>query len=128
MQSNPITTTTNLPQSSETSTSFAERTDGTDSTAKLVEDVVHGVKAAVDGALAWAEKKVDELSAEKESTGPYTSPATCMPSDFDPIAGGMLPAMQPEPSPEMKVEQGQKNDQEKGGNDKNGKNDGTAQP
>jgi hypothetical protein len=125
-----MTTTTNLPQSSETSTStsFAERTEGTDSTAKLVEDVVHGVKAAVDGALAWAEKKVDELSAEKESTGPYTSPATCMPSDFDPIAGGMLPAMQPEASPTIKVEQGQKNDQENDENEKNGKNDGAAQP
>jgi hypothetical protein len=76
------------------STPFGERTDGTQSAVKLVEDVVHGVKAAVEGALTWAEKKVDKLSAEEEqeSTGPYTS-AACMPSDLDVIASGILPAM-----------------------------------
>jgi hypothetical protein len=52
------------------------------------------VKAAVEGALTWAEKKVDRLSTEEEqeSTGPYTS-AACMPSDLDVIASGILPAM-----------------------------------
>lgn len=51
------------------------------------------MKAAVDGAIAWAEKKADDLSSESDSTGPYTSPATCMQSDLDPIAGGIVPAM-----------------------------------
>jgi hypothetical protein len=82
------------PTPSAPSTPFGERTDGTQSAVKLVEDVVHGVKAAVEGALTWAEKKVDKLSAEEEheSTGPYTS-AACMPSDLDVIASGILPTM-----------------------------------
>jgi uncharacterized membrane protein YebE (DUF533 family) len=76
-------------------TPFGERTDGTQSAAKLVEDVVQGFKAAVDGALTWAENKVDAMSSEEEheSTGPYTSPGTCAPSDMDVIASGILPAM-----------------------------------
>jgi len=75
------------------STPFGQRTDGTQSAAAVVEEVVHGVKTAVDEAIAWAEKKVDELSSGSDSTGPYTSPATCAPSDLDPIASGILPAM-----------------------------------
>ncbi|KAH7390714.1 hypothetical protein BKA66DRAFT_568648 [Pyrenochaeta sp. MPI-SDFR-AT-0127] len=74
-------------------TPFGERTDGTQSAAKLVEEVVHGVRAAVDGALTWAEKKADGLSLEQGNTGPYASPATCMPSDLDAIASGILPTM-----------------------------------
>jgi hypothetical protein len=74
-------------------TPFGQRTDGTQFAAKIVEDIAHGVKVAVDGAIAWAEQKVDKLSAETDSTGPYTSPATCMPSDLDCIASGILPAM-----------------------------------
>ena len=76
-------------------TPFGERTDGTQSAAKVVEDVVQSVKTAVDGALTWAEKKVDQMSSgeEHEITGPYTSPATCVPSDLDVIANGILPAM-----------------------------------
>jgi hypothetical protein len=64
--------------------------DGTESAAKVVEIVVHGVKVAVDGAIAWAEKKAEELSLESDKNGPYTSPATCAPSDLDPIASGAL--------------------------------------
>ncbi|CAO2654325.1 Nn.00g110580.m01.CDS01 [Neocucurbitaria sp. VM-36] len=87
----------NLEQPHSTSTKpatpFGERTDGTESAARLVDSAVRGMKVAVDGALAWAEKKTDELSAEEDSTGPYTSPATCVPSDLDAIASGILPAM-----------------------------------
>jgi hypothetical protein len=79
--------------SSTPSTPFGERTDGIESAANMVEEVVHGVKAAVDGAIAWAEKKVDALGSEQNSTGPYSSPATCMPSDLDVIASGVLPGM-----------------------------------
>ncbi|KAF2134520.1 hypothetical protein P153DRAFT_352507 [Dothidotthia symphoricarpi CBS 119687] len=79
-------------------------TNRTGSAAKIVEDVVHGVQASVEevvhsvqtvvhDVVAWTEKKAEELSAEVDSTGPYTSPATCAPSDFDPIASGMLPVM-----------------------------------
>lgn len=70
-------------------TPFGERTDGTESVAKFVEEVVYGVKTAVDGAIAWAEKKADDLSSEKDNVGPYASPATCVPSDLDVI--GVLP-------------------------------------
>jgi hypothetical protein len=77
----------------EPSTPFGQVTDGTQSAAKVVEEVVHGAKAAVDGAIVWATRKAEELSAEADSTGPYTSPATCMPSDLDAIATGVLPAM-----------------------------------
>jgi hypothetical protein len=61
----------------------------------MVEHVVQGVKAAVDGAIAWAEKKADELGSEQNDTGPYSSPATCMPTDLDAIASGILPSMPP---------------------------------
>jgi len=44
--------------------------------------------------MTWAEKKVDNLNPGQESSGPYTSPATCMPSDLDVIASGLMPAMQ----------------------------------
>jgi hypothetical protein len=55
--------------------------------------VAHSVKTAVDGAFAWAEKKARELSSASDSTGPYTSQATCAPSDLDPIASGVLATM-----------------------------------
>jgi hypothetical protein len=55
--------------------------------------VAHSVKAAVDGAFAWAEKKAEKLSSAPDSTGPYTSQATCAPSDLDPIASGVLATM-----------------------------------
>lgn len=58
----------------------------------IVSEVAQSVKSAVDTAIAWAETKVESLSAEHDSTGPYTSPATCMPSDLDAIASGILPA------------------------------------
>ncbi|KAF1942521.1 hypothetical protein EJ02DRAFT_502778 [Clathrospora elynae] len=100
------------------STPFGERTDGTKSAVKLVEEVVQGVKAAVDGALAWAEKKVEELGSEQDATvGPYTSPATCMPSDLDVIASGILPAIPTNVQYDGNDEDGekaQKKDQEKG--------------
>ncbi|KAI1549232.1 hypothetical protein PtrCC142_003766 [Pyrenophora tritici-repentis] len=60
----------------------------------LVSEVVQSVKTAVDDALTWAENKVDGLHPGQESAGPYTSPATCMPSDLDVIASGLMPAVQ----------------------------------
>lgn len=77
-------------------TPFGQQTDGTESAAKAVEAAVHGMRAAVEGAVAWAEKKVEELGSKADNTGPYTSPATCAPSDMDPIASGVLPAMPPQ--------------------------------
>ncbi|RYN37482.1 hypothetical protein AA0119_g663 [Alternaria tenuissima] len=59
----------------------------------IVSEVAQSVKSAVDTAIAWAETKAESLSAEHDSTGPYASPATCMPSDLDAIASGILPAM-----------------------------------
>ncbi len=60
-------------------TPFGERADGTEFVTKFVEEVVYGVKTAVDGAIAWAEKKADDLSSEKDNVGSYASPATCVP-------------------------------------------------
>ncbi|KAH7091043.1 hypothetical protein FB567DRAFT_517788 [Paraphoma chrysanthemicola] len=75
------------------STPFGQQTESTVSAAKVVEEVVHGVKAAVDGAISWAEKKAGELRSHSDSAGPYTSPATRAPSELDAIATGVLPAM-----------------------------------
>lgn len=62
----------------------------TTSTLKAAEEVAKGVKSVVDEAVAWAEEKVGKLSAkEEDGTGPYGSPATCAPSDLDPIATGI---------------------------------------
>lgn len=63
------------------------------SVAGVAKGVVRGVKTAVDEAVAWAEKKGGNLSAADDGTGPYASPGTCAPSDLDPIASGILPAM-----------------------------------
>ncbi|KAI4914642.1 hypothetical protein J4E90_004673 [Alternaria incomplexa] len=80
-----------------TSDSSTISTDGTTeaspTAATIVSDVVGTVKTAVDSAIAWAGQKVDKLSAEQDTTGPYASPATCMPSDLDAIASGILPAL-----------------------------------
>ncbi|KAI4670754.1 uncharacterized protein J4E88_009847 [Alternaria novae-zelandiae] len=79
------------------SDSSAISTDGTTEASPtattIVSDVVETVRTAVDCAIAWAEQKVDKLSAEQDTTGPYASPATCMPSDLDAIASGILPAL-----------------------------------
>jgi hypothetical protein len=58
----------------------------------MVQDVVDGVKTAIQGAVAWTEKKADDLVSKEDSTGPYASPATCAVSDLDPIGSGILPA------------------------------------
>jgi hypothetical protein len=68
-------------------------TDGTQSAAKVVEEVAQSVKSVFEGAFTWAETKVDNLSSESDCTGPYTSQATCVISDLDPIASGVLAAM-----------------------------------
>jgi len=70
-----------------------DKTHASPSVGHVVDGVVSGVKAAIDGVLTWAEDKVEELGAEPEDTGPYSSPALCAPSDLDPIASGVLPAM-----------------------------------
>jgi hypothetical protein len=71
----------------------------------------------VDGAVAWAEKKVEKLTSEGDSTGPYTSPATCAPSDMDVIASGVLPAM----PTETKREDGDKKEGDAAGTDEENK-------
>lgn len=65
----------------------------TSSAVHVVDNVVEGVKSALHEAVAWTEKKADEL-AKSEETGPYGSLATCAGgvSDLDGIAMGVLPA------------------------------------
>lgn len=89
------------PGSTTPSRSAEEKPRASPSVGHVVDGVVNGVKAAIDGVLTWAEDKVEELGAEPEDTGPYSSPALCAPSDLDPIASGVLPAM---PSAENAVE------------------------
>ncbi|KAF1916253.1 hypothetical protein BDU57DRAFT_516246 [Ampelomyces quisqualis] len=97
-------------------TPFGQQTDGTESAAKAVEVVVHGMKVAVDGAITWAEKKVEKLGSNTDNTGPYTSPATCAPSDLDPIASGVLPAMSLQRDDDTKApEEKNNNNEEEGG-------------
>lgn len=71
---------------------------------------------AVDGALAWAEKKADKLSSEQDSVGPYTSHATRVPSDLDPIADGDLPAIVTKPSGGEEAEKESSQGRKEGGN------------
>jgi hypothetical protein len=80
----------------------------------------------------WAEKKVDRLSSteEHEITGPYTSLATCMPSDLDVIASGILPAVMRydgnDEGAEKKGEEAQEND--KGQDKEENEKEGDAEP
>jgi uncharacterized membrane protein len=85
-------------------TPFGQHTDGTETAAKAVEEVaqvvesvVEGVKAVVHEAVAWTEKKVEELAKSEDHAGPYESPATAAGgmSDLDVIATGVLPATVP---------------------------------
>ncbi|KAH9861860.1 hypothetical protein J1614_011613 [Plenodomus biglobosus] len=85
----------------------SDHADKSQSVGHVVDEVVHGVKAAIDGVLSWAEDKVEGLSAKQDDTGPYSSPALCAPSDMDPIASGILPGM-----PGMHSEKTHENSQE----------------
>jgi hypothetical protein len=78
--------------------------------AQVVENVVEGVKSVVHEAVAWTEKKADELAHTEDHAGPYDSPATCAGSDLDVIATGVLPATIPvqEDGKDSKVEDEQK--------------------
>lgn len=87
------------PSLNRLNTPFGQRTDGTESAAKVVEEVAHvvesvveGVKAAVHEAVDWTEKKAESLAHAEDNTGPYDSPATCAISDLDGIGMGILPA------------------------------------
>lgn len=69
----------------------------TTSATQVAGDVAKGVKTALEDVVIWAEKKAEKLSEEnEEGVGPYGSPATCIPSDLDPIASGVMPAMEAE--------------------------------
>jgi hypothetical protein len=71
------------------------------SAATTTSEIVKGVISAVEEAVEWVERKFDELGAKNEDgVGPYASPATCVPSGLDPIASGILPAMEAEKSME----------------------------
>jgi hypothetical protein len=113
------------------STPLGERTDRTQSAAKLVEEVVQSVKSVVDKGLTWAENKVDEMSSheEHENVGPYTSPATCVPSDLDVIASGILPAvMQFDSNDEEAEMEGEEAEEKNRDNDKEeNRKDGSAE-
>lgn len=50
-------------------TPLGDQIDGTQTAAKVVKEVASTVKAAVGGAITWAEKKVDALTADADSTG-----------------------------------------------------------
>ncbi|OAG16753.1 hypothetical protein CC77DRAFT_996071 [Alternaria alternata] len=86
-------TATRIPASASDGSTEDNPTTPIPTATTIVSEVAQSVKSAVDTAIAWAETKVESLSAEHDSTGPYTSPATCMPSDLDAIASGILPAM-----------------------------------
>lgn len=90
------------PALNRTNTPFGQRTDGTESAAKVVEEVaqvvegmVEGVKAVLHEAVVWTEKKAEELAHSEDHAGPYDSPALCAGSDLDAIATGVLPATLP---------------------------------
>ncbi|EUC51414.1 hypothetical protein COCMIDRAFT_204 [Bipolaris oryzae ATCC 44560] len=91
---NVPTTVTHSPSPSHDTVRSTHDTAGDASRAStLLSEVIQGAKTAVGDVLAWAEKKVGSLDSEKGGAGPYDSPATCMPSDLDAIASGILPAM-----------------------------------
>jgi hypothetical protein len=91
-------------------TPLGEKTDGTGSAAKIIEEVVQGVKTAVHEVVVWTEKKADDLVSKEDSTGPYASPATCAVSDLDPIASGILPAAMPSQDENERVPSGKMHD------------------
>ncbi|KAF3045125.1 hypothetical protein E8E12_009461 [Didymella heteroderae] len=85
-------------------TPFGQRTDGTETAAKAVEEiaqviegVTEGIKAAVHEAVAWTEKKAEKLARSEDCAGPYDSPAMAAGgmSELDVIATGVLPATVP---------------------------------
>ncbi|KAF2656023.1 hypothetical protein K491DRAFT_597678 [Lophiostoma macrostomum CBS 122681] len=62
---------------------------------KVASDITEGMKTVINEAIVWADQKASDLGADEEKgAGPYASPATCTPSDLDPIASGVLPAME----------------------------------
>ena len=73
--------------------SAEDTSNDTSRAATLVSGVIQTAKTAVDDAMSWAENKASAVHLDKENIGPYNSPATCMPSDLDAIANGILPAM-----------------------------------
>lgn len=86
---------------------------GTATAAKALEDVTHGVKVAVEEVFAWAEEKVEKLGRQSDDTGPYTSPATCAPSDLDPIESGVLAAVPKQESKSIDESERKAGDEEK---------------
>lgn len=103
-------------------TPFGQRTDGTETAAKAVKEVAHvvegvveGVKAVMHEAVAWTERKAEELAKSEDHTGPYDSPAMAAGSisDLDVIATGVLPATIPVQEDEVdksKSQEGVKDD------------------
>ncbi|CAI6334613.1 unnamed protein product [Periconia digitata] len=77
---------------------------------QAIENVAKGVKTVVTEAVAWVEDKAGEMTEKQEDTGPYSSLATCAPSDLDVIATGVLPAMPAEGSESDTKSKGGKQD------------------
>ncbi|KAF9696622.1 hypothetical protein EKO04_005559 [Ascochyta lentis] len=103
-QEEPYRPEASRPSLNRLNTPFGQRTDGTESAAKVVEEaaqavesVVEGFKAAVHEVVLWTEKKAEELAHSEDHAGPYDSPATCAGgvSDLDVMATGVLPATMP---------------------------------
>jgi hypothetical protein len=69
--------------------------------------VVEDVKTTVDDAAGWGEKKAEDLSKEDErGVGPYANPATCVPSDLDPLAIGIMLALEAEAAKSEAAQEG----------------------
>jgi len=55
------------------------------------------VKTVVHEATNWVEHKAEKLGEEGDGgLGPYGSPATCFSDGLDPLASGVMPAMEAE--------------------------------
>lgn len=91
----------------------------TASTTAAVSDLASGVKSVVADAVKWAEKKANALSKEGDEVGLYASPATCVPSDLDPMGCRVMPALEAEKS--KSKEEGEKG---LGGGNREGKGEG----
>jgi hypothetical protein len=99
---------------------FGQPSHGTATAVKALEDVAHGVKVTVEEVFAWAEEEVEKLGKQSDDTGPYASPATCAPSDSDPIGSGVLPTVSKQESKSIDASERKAGDEEvgKGDNDK----------
>lgn len=70
----------------------------TQSAAHVAGNIAEGVKTVVQEAVTWVEHKAEKLERKQDGLGPYSSPATCFPDGLDPLASGVMPALEAERS------------------------------